>query len=180
MTILEKEYHSGILAWEIPWTEGPGVLWSMGFQRVIHDLAIKLEKEMATHSSILAWRIPWKEEPGGLLPIGSNRVRLDWSDLAGIHALEKEMATHSSILAWRIPGTEEPGRLPSMGSHRVGQDWSDLAAAAGGYLGGPVVRLWASNGGGLGSIPGQGTRSYIQQLKKDPHMPEWKDPACHI
>ena len=69
--------HSSVLAWRIPWTEGPGVLWSMGFQRAIHDLAIKLEKEMATHSSILAWRIPWMEEPGGLLPIGSNRVRLD-------------------------------------------------------------------------------------------------------
>ena len=42
----------------------------MGFQRVRRDLAIKLEKEMATHSSILAWRIPWTEEPGGLLSIG--------------------------------------------------------------------------------------------------------------
>ena len=25
---------SGFLAWEIPWTEGPGGLRSMGFQRV--------------------------------------------------------------------------------------------------------------------------------------------------
>ena len=24
--------HSGILAWEIPWTEEPGRLWSMGSQ----------------------------------------------------------------------------------------------------------------------------------------------------
>ena len=32
-SVLEKEMatHSGILAWEIPWTEGPGGLWSMGF-----------------------------------------------------------------------------------------------------------------------------------------------------
>ena len=32
---LEKEMatHSGIIAWEIPWTEEPGGLWSMGFQR---------------------------------------------------------------------------------------------------------------------------------------------------
>ena len=49
--------HSSILAWEIPQTEGPGGLWSMRFQRVRHDLMIKLEKEMATHSSIFAWRI---------------------------------------------------------------------------------------------------------------------------
>ena len=40
---LEKKMatHSSILAWEIPWTEGPGELWAMGFQRVRHDLAIK-------------------------------------------------------------------------------------------------------------------------------------------
>ena len=29
--------HSGILAWRIPWTEKPGGLQSMGFQRVRHD-----------------------------------------------------------------------------------------------------------------------------------------------
>ena len=35
---LEKEMatHSGILAWEIPWTQGPGRLQSMGLQRVGH------------------------------------------------------------------------------------------------------------------------------------------------
>ena len=31
--------HSSILAWKIPWTEGPGGLQSMGSQRVRHDLA---------------------------------------------------------------------------------------------------------------------------------------------
>ena len=36
---LEKEVatHSCILAWEIPWTEGPGGLQFMGSQRVRHD-----------------------------------------------------------------------------------------------------------------------------------------------
>ena len=33
--------HSSILAWEIPWTEKPGGLQSMGSQRVGHDLATK-------------------------------------------------------------------------------------------------------------------------------------------
>ena len=37
---LEKEVatHSCILAWRIPWTEGPGGLQSMGSQGVRHDL----------------------------------------------------------------------------------------------------------------------------------------------
>ena len=36
---LEKEMatHSNILAWEIPWTEEPGGLQSMGSQRIRHD-----------------------------------------------------------------------------------------------------------------------------------------------
>ena len=29
--------HSSILAWRIPWTEEPGRLWSMGWQRAGHD-----------------------------------------------------------------------------------------------------------------------------------------------
>ena len=36
---LEKEIatHSSIVAWEIPWTEEPGGLKSMGSQKVGHD-----------------------------------------------------------------------------------------------------------------------------------------------
>ena len=36
---LEKEMatHSSILAWEIPWTEEPDGLHSMGWQKVRHD-----------------------------------------------------------------------------------------------------------------------------------------------
>ena len=33
--------HSSILAWEIPWTEEPGRLQSIGSQRVRHSLATK-------------------------------------------------------------------------------------------------------------------------------------------
>ena len=32
-----KATHSSILAWEIPWTEEPGGLQSMGLQRVRHE-----------------------------------------------------------------------------------------------------------------------------------------------
>ena len=40
---LEKEMstHSSIFAWEMPWTEEPGRLQSMGSQRVRHDLVTK-------------------------------------------------------------------------------------------------------------------------------------------
>ena len=40
---LKKEMatHSSILAWEIPWTEEPGGLQSLGSQRVQHDLVTK-------------------------------------------------------------------------------------------------------------------------------------------
>ena len=83
--------HSSVLAWRIPWTEGPGGLQSMGSQRLRHTLATQmvkslpavretwvrsldqgdpLEKEMATHSSLLAWEIPWTEKPGGYSPWG--------------------------------------------------------------------------------------------------------------
>ena len=37
----EMATHSSIFAWEIPWTEEPGGLLSMGLQRVRHNLATK-------------------------------------------------------------------------------------------------------------------------------------------
>ena len=79
--------HSSTLAWQIPWTEEPGRLQSMGSLRVGHDFTFTfhfhaLEKAMATHSSVLAWRIPGTGEPGGLPSLGSHRVGHDWSDLA--------------------------------------------------------------------------------------------------
>ena len=41
--LLEKEMavHSNILAWRIPWTEKPGRLESVGWQKVRRDSAIK-------------------------------------------------------------------------------------------------------------------------------------------
>ena len=37
LTEQEMATHSIVLAWRIPWTEGPGGLQSMGLQRVGHD-----------------------------------------------------------------------------------------------------------------------------------------------
>ena len=41
----ETATHCSILAWEIPWTEEPGGLQSMGSQRVGHDLATKQQQQ---------------------------------------------------------------------------------------------------------------------------------------
>ena len=91
--------HSSTLAWDIPWTEEPGGLQSMGSWRVGHDWATDftftfhfhaLEKEMAIHSSVLAWRIPGTGEPDGLPSMGSHRVGHDWSDLAAAAGGGKE------------------------------------------------------------------------------------------
>ena len=81
--------HSSTLAWEIPWTEEPGRLQSMGSRRVGHVWETSLSLFIFTH-----WRRKWKPtplflpgesqgwEPGGLPSMGSHRVRHDWSDLA--------------------------------------------------------------------------------------------------
>ena len=48
--LLEKEMtiHSSILAWEIPWTEEPGELESMGSQKIGYDLATKPQQQKFT------------------------------------------------------------------------------------------------------------------------------------
>ena len=85
--------YSSTLAWNIPRTEEPGRLQSMGSlsQTRLSDFTFTfhfhaLEKEMKTHSSILAWRIPRMGEPGGLLSMGSHRVGHNLSDLAAAAA----------------------------------------------------------------------------------------------
>ena len=45
----ERATPSGILAWKIPWTEGPGGLHSMGFQR-LDNLATKQKQQRSTAS----------------------------------------------------------------------------------------------------------------------------------
>ena len=54
---LEKEetIRSSIFAWEIPWTEEPGGLQSMGLQRVRHDLVTKNNKQKNKNLWINLW-----------------------------------------------------------------------------------------------------------------------------
>ena len=91
---LQKEMaaHSSILAWEIPWTEEPGRLQSMGLQRAGHDLGIKQEQNyisITLGASLIAQLVK------NLPAVQKTWVRfLGWED-----PLEKEMATHSSTFA---------------------------------------------------------------------------------
>ena len=53
---LEKEMvtHSSVLAWEIPWTEEPGRLWSpWGRKRVGHDLVTTTQ----SHFQVLIYKL---------------------------------------------------------------------------------------------------------------------------
>ena len=140
------------------WTGRPGMLQSMGSQRVGHNWVTELNWEVEKEN--LQWieiwkayqviqRWQWQATPVllprkshgrrslvGCSPWGSKESdTTEWLHFH-FHALEKEMATHSSVLAWRIPGMAEPDRLSSMGSHRVRHDWRDWAAvvASGGLL----------------------------------------------
>ena len=80
---------------QIPWTEEPGRLQSMGSRRVGHDWATSLSLFTFLH-----WRRKWQPtpvflpgesqgrgEPGGLPFMGSHRVGHDWSDLAAAAAV---------------------------------------------------------------------------------------------
>ena len=113
------------------WTGKPGVLQSMGSQRVRHNWATELKwfhwfwplvldwhrgylihgyPEIYVVSNVL-WgflvaqivnHLPAMQNSPGLTPCQEGPI-------------EKGMATHSSILAWRIPWTEEPGGPQPMG-----------------------------------------------------------------
>ena len=64
---LEKEMatHSSILAWEIPWTEKPGRLQSMGLQRVRPDLATTPPVILSWHCLLLCTLL-WLQRPPSL------------------------------------------------------------------------------------------------------------------
>ena len=81
--------HSSILAWKIPWMEGPGRLQSMGSLRVGHDSVTLFSLFTFMH-----WRRKWQPSPvflpgesqgrGSLVGchLWGHRVGHYWSDLA--------------------------------------------------------------------------------------------------
>ena len=95
-----KNFFLGVNSRSWWWTGRPGMLQSMGSQRVGHDW-----------TTVLNWTEP--DYLSLLLNFAMQETRvwfLGWED-----PLEKEMATQSNILAWRIPWTEETGSLHSWG-----------------------------------------------------------------
>ena len=93
------------------WTGRPGVLQSMGLQRVGHDWAPELNW-CSYRTSLVAQVVK-------NLPAMQETQFDPW---IGMIPLEKGMATYSSMLSWRIPWTEELDRLQYVGSQRAGRD----------------------------------------------------------
>ena len=85
--------HSSTLAWQIPWTEEPGRLQSMGSLGVRRDWVTSLSLFTFLH-----WRRKWQPTPGFLLRksqrqrslvgcrLWGRTVGYDWSDLAAAAA----------------------------------------------------------------------------------------------
>ena len=116
--------HSNMLTWRIPWIEEPGVLKSMGSQRVGQD--------RVTNAFTLGL-LRWLSGKKTCLQCRKHGRRCRFDPWVRKNPLEKEIAPHSSILAWKVPWIEEPRglqtRLQSMGSQRVGHDWAAKHAA---------------------------------------------------
>ena len=87
--------HSSILAREIPWTEEPGGLQSMGSQES------NMTQQLNHHHWAIYGGFPDGLDDKNLPAVQETRVR----SLGQKDPLEDEMTTHSSILAWRVPWT---------------------------------------------------------------------------
>ena len=70
--------HSRILAWEIPWTEEPGRLQSMGLQRVGHDWVTSLSLFTFMH-----WRRKWQPTQCSCLE-NPRDSRAWWAAICGV------------------------------------------------------------------------------------------------
>ena len=112
--------------WAISRTGEPGLLQSMGLQRVGPNWATELNWSL--------WSMHLLKAPPPnfvtltlCFPGGSENPPAMWEiwvqSLGWEDALERGMAPHSSILALRSPWTEEPRKLWSIGLQRVGHDW---------------------------------------------------------
>ena len=108
--------HSSILAWEIPWTEDPGRLQSMGLQRVGHGLATiqqqHLSKKDIQFSSVqLLNRVqlfvtPWTAVPQASLSITNSQ------SLLKLMSIESVMPSNHLILCH--PLLFPPSIIPSI------------------------------------------------------------------
>ena len=127
---------------EIPWTEEPGGLQSMGSQRVGHDWsALALHNPGNSHcicscSSQLTnpWEVSYftRMHFYGFFCLGKwmcNKWLRQWGNFLQCRRPRLDLWVRK-IPWWKewqplqYSWTEEPGRLQSMGLQRVGQDWA--------------------------------------------------------
>ena len=116
---LEEEMatHSGILAWRLPWTEGPGGLLSMGSQRVGYDWAARqqLPHHIVNHRS---------SPPGGL---AYNSAALQVV-CVGRGGAVPYLSRVSLQLEWSGPTLVLLSRGPSWGGGERGMSWGGQGA----------------------------------------------------
>ena len=73
--------HSSTLAWQIPWTEEPGRLQSMGSRRVGHDWATSLSRIGEGNGNPLQWSCLENPRDGGACWAAIYRVAQSWTRL---------------------------------------------------------------------------------------------------
>ena len=86
--------HSSILAWRIPWTEGPGGLQSMGLQRVRYDWVTNTHTHTHTHFNNYMWLLSQK-----LLYISLSSLKLNRSALTFGINYNFSTDTHCVVIA---------------------------------------------------------------------------------
>ena len=75
--------HSSILAWRIPWTEGPSGLESRGSQRVGHDWVTNTHTHTHTHTPARGWSRKSLAEPEQCLQL-RQMMEVTWDETSGM------------------------------------------------------------------------------------------------
>ena len=98
--------HSNILAWRIPWTEEPGVLWSMRSQRVGHDLSSLAQHSTQPHAAPFGRLQTWSyaEQDTSELPQGTSQVGRGDKTLGLVWVPKLNSKPGSSLLSiqWQV------------------------------------------------------------------------------
>ena len=91
--------HSSFLAWEIPWTEEPGGLQSMGHKRVRRDLATK-QQQQQKDPAVLSVRYSF-------FPV-NNKYKFLLEPYIFVHSVSKYLLnTYNVSDTFLSPGTSE-------------------------------------------------------------------------
>ena len=182
---LEKEMatHSSTLAWRTLWMEEPGRLQSMGLQRVGHDWATSLHKRLARgtlsvpllmsmseafsapfHTLILLPKpLEWSSlVPGPKAASSSSEITKLTLHTISYHPFRGHHPPHHPLLRLLKPCSGSYPALPHLYALKIRALWN---SSPGTSLVIRWLRLCIPNARGPGVIPGQGMRSYMEQLK---------------